>query len=138
MERDINVVVRIKEDGTMSFVSGDGLLLKIGDGGAKLYQHKIAGEAMDNSFKFSFISTNPTPIDLTNSELHNRYIILAFLPEETMNISLDNIPVVLEQDGTTIQGCTNMHSMDDLPWDSPSFFADLDAYAWSDTVTELL
>lgn len=32
MERDINVVVRIKEDGTMSFVSGDGLPLKIGGG----------------------------------------------------------------------------------------------------------
>ncbi len=32
MERDINVVVRIKEDGSMSFLSGDGLPIQIGGG----------------------------------------------------------------------------------------------------------
>lgn len=137
MERDINVVVRIKEDGTMSFISGDGLSLQIGGGGTKLYRHTITGEAMGNSFKFSFISTNSDPIDLTISK-NNRYIVLAFLPEETMNISLDNVPVVIEQNGTELVGCTNTHSMDDIPWDSPSFFADLvDPTEFNDTVTEL-
>ena len=68
---------------------------------------------------------------------NNRYIVLAFLPEETMNISLDNVPVVIEQDGYAIRGCTNTHSMDDLPWDSPSFFVDMDRIKFSDTVTEL-
>lgn len=37
MERDINVVVRIKEDGSISFVSGDGLPLQIGGGGEYEY-----------------------------------------------------------------------------------------------------
>lgn len=43
MERDINVVVRIKEDGSMSFMSGDGLPLQIGGGGegGHLYRHTI-------------------------------------------------------------------------------------------------
>lgn len=104
--------------------------------GTSLYKHTITGEAMGNSYKFSFISTNSDPIDLTISK-NNRYIVLAFLPEETMNISLDNIPVVLEQDGTGLFGCTNTHSMDDIPWDSPSFFSDIDVMEFNDTVTEL-
>lgn len=136
MERDINVVAQVKEDGSIAFKTGDGLPLQIGGGGTKLYRHTITGEAMGHSFKFSFISTNSDPIDLTISK-NNRYIVLAFLPEETTKISLDNIPVVLEQDGTTLQGCTNTHSMDDISWDSPSFFSDLDTSTFSDVVTEL-
>ena len=61
MERDINVVVRIKEDGTMSFVSGDGLPLQIGggEGSTKLYKHEVGltqGSTLDN---WSMICISP-------------------------------------------------------------------------------
>lgn len=65
MERDINVVVRIKEDGSMSFVSGDGLPLNMGGGGGHLYRHSvnvttkdIAEDYNTGSFILQFISNN--------------------------------------------------------------------------------
>lgn len=69
MERDINVVVRIKEDGTMSFVSGDGLPLNMG--GQKLYRHLITmhdDEEHGNNFycRFEYISTSAKPIEYLN------------------------------------------------------------------------
>ena len=133
-------LVSIASDGSqVNLALGSGFSISdstLNAGGTKLYRHTITGEAMGNSFKFSFITTNSTPINLMTSA-NNRYIVLVFLPEETMNISLDNAPVVIEQDGYDIRGCTNTHSMDDLPWDSPSFFGDIDPMVFSDTVTEL-
>lgn len=78
MERDINVVVRIKEDGSMSFMSGDGLPLKIG-GGTKLYKHiltlgvKNPGNITVDKFvlltlsELSFVGISPNDERFVNS-----------------------------------------------------------------------
>lgn len=78
MERDINVVVRIKEDGSMSFMSGDGLPLNMG-GGTKLYKHiltlgvKSPGNITVDKFvlltpsELSFVGISPNDERFVNS-----------------------------------------------------------------------
>lgn len=82
MERDINVVVRIKEDGTMSFLSGDGLPLQIG--GKKLYRHLITmhdDEEHGNKFycRFEYISTSAAPIQYLDELPLGEYPVSGYL-----------------------------------------------------------
>lgn len=126
MERDINVVVRIKEDGTMSFVSGDGLPLKIGGGeGGKLYLHNISLNNSGNYVKV--ISTDSTAYTSTSifgkdfifvSGKYEAHYMLAFSSVEGEN----RIAVAYSDN----QGGVEYDRWDDV------YFMDM-----QDTVTEL-
>lgn len=69
MERDINVVAQVKEDGTISFKTGDGHPLSMGGGGGHLYRHSVNVTTKDiaedydtGSFIVQFISNNRNPV----------------------------------------------------------------------------
>lgn len=64
MERNINVVAQVKEDGSIAFKTGDGLPLQMGggEGGTKLYKHELVltqGSTLDN-WSMTCISTVST------------------------------------------------------------------------------
>lgn len=112
MERDINVVVRIKEDGTMSFVSGDGLPLKIGGGDTpeKEYPYMIVGlcqenhDAVDDNYLEMSYATPSNPkmelIDLHAVYSQYKFYKLVYKddnfngykPQEVMDITFSSSP----------------------------------------------
>lgn len=79
MEREINVVAKIKDDGTATFVSGDGFTLNIGGGsqGTHLYKHTyyfFCGLENGEFGGFSVLTSDPTPWSgITDSRIPQTY-----------------------------------------------------------------
>ena len=124
MERDINVVVRIKEDGTMSFVSGDGLPLQIGGGeGGKLYLHNISLNNSGNYVKV--ISTDSTAYTST-SIFGKDFIFVSGNYESHYMIAFSSV-----EDRIAVAYSDNQGGVEFDRWDN-AYFIDM-----QDTVTEL-
>ena len=127
MERDINVVVRIKEDGTMSFVSGDGLPLQIGGGeeGGKLYLHNISLNNSGNYVKV--ISTDSTAYTST-SIFGKDFIFISGKYESHYMIAFSSVE---NEDRIAVAYSDNQGGVEFDRWDN-AYFMDM-----QDTVTEL-
>ena len=138
MERDINVVVRIKEDGTMSFVSGDGLQLRIGGGGErKMYSHFVSCGNYDD-LRFFFISSDNTQITAQNAVEKLKGKILHFEPYQ-FNINDESMQMITAYVGN--DGMVRAYAINSS--DSPAdIYFDIEVLISaespnSDTVTEL-
>lgn len=75
MERDINVVAQVKDNGDVSYRTGDGLLLRMGAGGTKLYKHSISFNVENyGEYNLEIISNSASPITNTNDIAGNIFI----------------------------------------------------------------
>lgn len=69
MERDINVVAQVKEDGSVGYKTGDGLPLDIGGGGEvkHLYKHTVRIADGAHGIFMDIYNDTETPFSVTNS-----------------------------------------------------------------------
>lgn len=126
MERDINVVAQVKENGNVSYKTGDGLPLEIGggSGGTKLYKHSIRFNVeMKGEYNLEIISNSASPITNTN-DIGGNIFVQGMCPESSIYV----MGMVVESPGLWL-----------FIWDNiipEATYQTIDSLPCSDTVTE--